>query len=333
MRTAIIIGLGLLSLCAVMAGAAVSLYRYATKPVGGSEALAVVWIKPGQSFSETVAQLQEVGLVTAPNRFRWLAALTGDDRRVQAGEYRLSTSMTPRAMLNTLVRGRILLHKVLIPEGSNLFRISEILEEAGLVSRDAFLEKASDRVLMQALGVEGPTFEGYLFPETYQFPRGVTAEEVIRTMVAHFFSVFLPSWADRAHAMGFTVHQIVTLASIVEKETGKPDERALIAAVFMNRLKRGMRLESDPTVIYGIKNFDGNLTRKDLETPTPYNTYQISALPPGPIGNPGRAAIEAVLYPSGESYLYFVSKNDGSHQFSRTLAEHKRMVRRYQPRR
>jgi UPF0755 protein len=133
--------------------------------------------------------------------------------------------------------------------------------------------------------------------------------------------------------MGFTVHELVTLASMVEKETGTPEERSLIAGVFLNRLKRGMRLESDPTVIYGMNDFDGNLTRKDLETPTPYNTYLIKALPPGPITNPGQASIEAVLYPSEEPYLYFVSKNDGTHHFSRTFSEHNQMVRRYQLRR
>jgi UPF0755 protein len=152
-------------------------------------------------------------------------------------------------------------------------------------------------------------------------------------MVDHFSSVFTPAWIERAQEMGFTVHQVVTLASIVEKETGKPEERPIIAGVFLNRLKRGMRLESDPTVIYGIADFNGNLTRKDLETPTPYNTYLNKGLPPGPIANPGRASIEAVLYPSENSYLFFVSKNDGSHHFSSTLAEHNRMVRKYQRRR
>ncbi|MBW1739953.1 MAG: endolytic transglycosylase MltG [Deltaproteobacteria bacterium] len=315
------------------AGAGFMLYQYAVTPTSATNTTIVVWIKPGQGFSETVTQLQKVGLVRHPTKFRWLVRLRGDDRRIQAGEYVLQTSMSPWTILDTLVRGEILLHKVVIPEGATLVQIARILETAGLVSRDAFLRAACDRGLVKALGLEGNTFEGYLFPETYYFPKGVTPKQVIRKMVAHFRSVFTPAWTKRARAIGLTTHQVVTLASIVEKETAKPEERPLISAVFLNRLKRRMRLESDPTVIYGIKDFDGNLTRKDLQTVTPYNTYQIMGLPPGPIANPGRASIEAVLYPSDQPYLYFVSRNDGSHHFSRTLREHNRMVRRYQHRR
>ena len=322
-----------LILCLAAGAAALALYRYATTPTQTSETSAVLWIKPGQSFSETVAQLQKVGLVQHPKRFRWLAYLKGDERLIRAGEYVLRGSMSPGAILNALVRGETLLHKVVVPEGSTVFEIGQILESAGLVSEEAFLQAAFDPDLIKALGIEGNTFEGYLFPETYHFPKGVSAEQIINRLVGYFRSVFTPAWAGRAHAMGFTTHQVVTLASIVEKETAKPEERPLIAAVFLNRLKRRMRLESDPTVIYGIKDFDGNLTRKDLKTMSPYNTYRIKGLPPGPIANPGRASIEAVLYPSEEPYLYFVSKNDGFHHFSPTLREHNRMVRRYQLRR
>jgi UPF0755 protein len=329
-----IIGLGIFCLCLTGAGVALSLYRYAVTPTHTSEMRAVVWIKQGQSFSETVVQLQKAGLVQHPQRFRWIARIRGDDRRIRAGEYVVRTSMSPREILDTLVTGKTLLHKVVIPEGSTVVMIGQILEKAGLVSQEAFLQAASDPGLVKTLGLEGHTVEGYLFPETYHFPKEVAAEEVIDKMVADFRSVFAPAWAERAQANGLTIHEVVTLASMVEKETATPQERPLIAAVFLNRLKRGMRLESDPTVIYGMKEFDGNLTRKDLETPTPYNTYRIRGLPPGPIANPGRASIEAVLYPSEESYLYFVSKNDGSHHFSHTFSEHEQMVRRYQlPRR
>jgi UPF0755 protein len=292
----------------------------------------VVWIRPGQSFPETVSQLESAGFVKHPQLFRWIARYRGDDRHIRAGEYQLQTSMTPKEILDALVSGKTLLHKVVIPEGSTMDKIGEILESAELVSQRDFVQAASDPRLVDALGVEDPTLEGYLFPETYHFPRGVTAEEVIRNMVSGFRSVFTPQWAERAQAMGLSVHEVVTLASMVEKETGNPKERPLIAGVFLNRLKRGMRLESDPTVIYGMNDFDGNLTREDLETFTPYNTYLIKGLPPGPIANPGRAALEAVLYPSEEPYLYFVSKNDGSHHFSRTFSEHNQMVQRYQSR-
>lgn len=307
-----------------------SFYRYATTPTGASDTNVVVWIKPGQSFFETLAQLQEAGLVKHPKKFRWLAYLKGEERHIRAGEYLLSTSMSPGKILNTLVRGKNILHKAVIPEGATAFEIGQIFEKAGLLTRESFLQAAFNSDLIKAFGIEGDSLEGYLFPETYYFPKGVTAEDVIKKMVAQFRSVFTSAWIEQASAAGLTTHQVVTLASIVEKETAKPEERPLIATVFLNRLKRHMRLESDPTVIYGIKDFDGNLTRKHLKTLTPYNTYRIKGLPPGPIANPGQAAIQAVLYPPQESCLYFVSKNDGSHHFSSTLSEHNRMVRRYQ---
>lgn len=319
-----------LILCIVVAGAGFWFHRYATMPVGVSETPVTVLIKPGQSFSEIVTQLQNAGIVRHAKRFRWLAYLSRDERRVRAGEYLLRASMSPGAVLDTLVRGKCLLHEVFVPEGTTVFKIGQILEGAGLVSLEAFLERTSDPDFLKDLGVGGDTFEGYLFPETYRFTKGISAEHITRKMVFQFRSVFTPAWTARARVMGLTVHEVVTLASIVEKEAATAGERPLIAAVFFNRLKRGMRLESDPTVIYGIKDFDGNLTRKDLETLTPYNTYQITGLPPGPIANPGRACIEAVLYPAEHPLLYFVSKNDGTHHFSRTLAEHNAMVDRYQ---
>lgn len=331
-RTKIIL-FAVLGLCLAAAGVGLWFYRYATTPTGTSETTAVVWIKPGQGFFEATAQLQRAGLVKHPEKFRWLAYLNGDERRIRAGEYELSASMSPRAILDTLVRGEAILHKVVVPEGATICKIGESLEMVGLVSQEAFLKAAADPALIEALGLEGDTMEGYLFPETYHFSRDVTAEQVINKMVAQFRSVFTQAWTDRARDVGFTIHEVVTLASIVEKETARPDERPHIAAVFLNRLKRHMRLESDPTVIYGMKDFDGNITRKDLKDLTPYNTYRIKGLPPGPIANPGRDSIEAVLYPSEKPYLYFVSKNDGSHHFSRTFSEHNKMVRRYQLRR
>jgi UPF0755 protein len=329
----LIIGLATVCLVVAAAGGVLFLYQYAVRPVQTSQISGVVWIKPGQTFPETVVQLQKAGFVRHPQLFRWIARYRGDDRHIRAGEYELHTSMAPKEILDALVSGKTLLHKVVIPEGSTVHKIGEILENAGLVSQEDFLKTVSEPGLTEELGLEVSSFEGYLFPETYHFPKGVTAEEVIRKMVSGFRSVFTPAWAERAQVMDLTVHEAVILASMVEKETGNPEERSLIAGVFMNRLKRGMRLESDPTVIYGMSDFDGNLTRKDLETPTPYNTYLIKGLPPGPIANPGQASLEAVLYPSEEPYLYFVSKNDGSHHFSRTFGEHNQMVRKYQLRR
>jgi UPF0755 protein len=315
------------------AGVAFWFYQYAVTPVGGPVETVVVWVKPGQGFFETMGQLQAAGLVRKPERFRWLAYLQGYETRIRAGEYALSGALSPQAILETMVQGDTILHKVVIPEGATVAQIGDIVEKAGLVPKATFMAKAFDVSLAEALGVEGRSLEGYLFPETYFFPKGITAEQILRKMVAQFRRVFDDRWVSRAGEQGFTVHEVVTLASIVEKETGRPDERPRIASVFLNRLQKRMRLESDPTVIYGLENFDGNITRKDLKTDTPYNTYRIKGLPPGPISNPGKASLEAVLYPPSEPYLYFVSKNDGSHHFSKSFSEHRRMVRKYQLRR
>jgi UPF0755 protein len=180
------------------------------------------------------------------------------------------------------------------------------------------------------MGITADTLEGYLFPDTYYFPSGLESKSIITAMVKQFRIAFKPEWQTRAEELGMSVHEVVTLASIIEKETGAPEERPLISSVFHNRLKKGMRLETDPTVIYGIPDFDGNIKRRHLNTYTPYNTYKIKGLPPGPIASPGAAALEAALYPAQSKYLYFVSKKDGTHQFSATIKEHNAAVRKYQ---
>ena len=314
------------------AGMGVWFYHYATTPVGETDAPVSVWIQPGEGFFQAMDTLQEAGLVRHREKFRWLAYLKGYETRIRAGEYALSASLSPIDILETLVRGDTVLHKVVIPEGATIRQIGEIVEKAALVAKQAFVETALSRRLADEFGIEGDTLEGYLFPETYHFPKGVTPEKMIQKMVDQFQSVFGLEWIDRAKDLGFSVHEVVTLASIVEKETASPAERPLIAAVFLNRLKKKMRLESDPTVIYGMAHFDGNITRKDLGTVTPYNTYRIKGLPPGPISNPGKASLQAVLYPTEVPYLYFVSKNDGTHHFSSSFSEHNRMVRKYQMR-
>jgi UPF0755 protein len=202
-----------------------------------------------------------------------------------------------------------------------------------LADADAFRRLANDSEMAAALGHGVGRLEGYLFPETYYFAKDVTPRKIIETMVGRFDAQFSEAWRRRAAQLKMSVHEVVTLASMIEKETGAAQERALISSVFHNRLKKKMRLESDPTVIYGLKEFDGNLTRKDLMTPSPYNTYLIAALPQGPIANPGRPALEAALFPAQSDYLYFVSKQDGTHLFSRTYREHSAAVLKYQLRR
>lgn len=286
-------------------------------------------VKEGWSLKDVADELGRDHIIKNPFLFRLWARTQGKGRNIRAGEYRISPRMSSIQILDMLTRGAVVTHIVTIPEGYTVKQIATVLERAGLGNRTEFMELFEDGEFLRANQLPGPTLEGYLFPDTYQFARGLTSRRMAGTMARRFRQVVDPL-KPRMAEKGMSVREVVTLASIIEKETGHPDERPLIASVFLNRLERGMRLDSDPTVIYGIEGFDGNLTRRHLQTLTPYNTYRIRGLPPGPIANPGEAAIKAVLYPAESDYLYFVSRNDGSHQFSRTLPEHNRAVRIYQ---
>jgi UPF0755 protein len=255
----------------------------------------------------------------------------GYGKDIRAGEYSLSPAMAPVQMIEILRKGLVILHPVTIPEGFTRDQIADALAAKGLADKRRFLELTQDKALLRQYGISGPSFEGYLFPDTYHFSRGTPALAILDTMVKRFKQVVTPL-VDVSQGTGMKFEEVVILASIVEKETGRPEERPLIASVFLNRLRLGMRLESDPTVIYGIENFDGDLKKKDLTDKTPYNTYVIHGLTPGPIANPGLESIKAVMDPARTDYLYFVSKNDGSHHFSKTLAEHNRAVEIYQKR-
>jgi UPF0755 protein len=290
----------------------------------------VIYIQPKTKFLTISRQLEDKGIIKSSFKFALLAKLTGSVNQVKAGEYELSPAMLPREVLNKLVNGWVIQHMVTIPEGYNIYQIAETLAKEGLVKKQEFLAKAFDKDIISSLGVEGSSLEGYLFPDTYEFWRDMQAEDVLRKMTGRFKKIYSQKYAEAAKGQGLSMREVVTLASIIERETGVPGERGLISAVFHNRLRRGMPLQADPTVIYGIRNFNGNLTRKDLRTPTPYNTYIIKGLPPGPIACPGEAAIKAVLNPVKKRYLYFVSKNDGSHYFSITLEAHQRAVAIYQ---
>lgn len=314
----------------LITGLYVILNQYGNTPISDLKKEIIVEIHSGQSFRDTVKQLNSLGLLHNPIKFRILARLRKLDTKIQAGEYSLSSGMTPNEMLTNLSTGRTILYSVTIPEGHNVYQIGDLLEEKGILDGKIFVAAALEPDRVRKAGIEGNSFEGYLFPDTYRFPRVMEAEKVIQTMVTRFYEMFMPEWEKKCDSTQFSLHEVVILASIIEKETGDPSERPLIASVFLNRLSRKMRLESDPTVIYGIKDFNGNLTRKDLETYTPYNTYRIKGLPPGPIANPGLDSLKAVLAPADEPYLYFVSKNNGTHHFSRTIKEHNNAVTKYQ---
>ena len=306
------------------------LMDYARQPADPAGGQRLITVDAGLGLRGIATALAQAGVIRAPFKFRLLARLNGQDKRLQAGEYRLSPALTPLAVLDTLVQGRVRLHRITVPEGYNLTQIAALLASAGLADAAAFRDAARDSQLLRQSGIAADSFEGYLFPDTYLFPGNATAGYIIMQMKGRFDEVYGPAWRERTRQMGWTVHQVVTLASIIEKETAAAAERPLISAVFHNRLQRRMRLETDPSVIYGIPDFDGNLTRRHLATETPYNTYLIPGLPPGPIASPGAAAIEAALFPTASDFLFFVSRNDGTHQFSATYGAHLRAVRKYQ---
>lgn len=330
-KALLFIGITLFICVCVAATTWYELRNYADTPADAEASdNVIVNVRPGQTLRTTAGILEQAKLIKSRLKFILIARIKGFDKRLKAGEYLLSATMPPSRILEIMVKGAVNLHKLTVPEGYNLNQIAELVETAKFGLKTDFIKTTTDSALIRKKGIEAPTLEGYLFPDTYFFPREISVEQIVSTMVNRFWAVFSPDWQVRAKELGFTVHQITTLASIIEKETGAAFERPIISSVFHNRLKKKMRLESDPTVIYGIKNFDGNLTRKHLTTPTPYNTYKIKGLPEGPIANPGRASLEAALYPEKTKFIYFVSKKDSTHHFSKNLKEHNRAVRKYQ---
>jgi UPF0755 protein len=336
-----IAGVALLAVCLAFAAVAGAGARWLFSPARPGAPEQVFEVRPGESLALVSRRLADAGLVAdsfaAPRLLVWYARLRGVDRGVKSGEYDLSPALSPAEILARVVAGHVKTYPVTLREGLRLDEMALELEAAGITSGEDFLAAARDPELARELGVEADTLEGYLYPETYRFRRGAGAREVVRAMFAQFRGAWSTEDEQRLAASGLSLHDVVTLASIVEKETGQVDARPGIAAVFRNRLRRGMRLQTDPTVIYGRiakhGEFDGNLRRRDLEEDTPYNTYTRAGLPPGPIASSSIEAMRAVLEPADVSYLYFVSRNDGTHVFSKTLREHNGAVDRYQRRR
>jgi len=290
-----------------------------------------VEVADGASLTTVARQLNDAGVINQPAYFVVLGRLLGAQRSIQAGEYALETTMRPTEVLHRLTSGAVVQIAVTIPEGFSIQEIAAELEAQDLMPAHDFLAAAADPAIRAEEGIDALSLEGYLFPSTYYVSRRTKPAELVRRMVRQFQeSTRALDWS-LAEGPRLSRHQIVTLASIIEKETSRDEERPLIAAVFYNRLKRRMPLQSDPTVIYALNDFDGNLRRVDLEIRSPYNTYRVAGLPPGPIANPGLASLEAALHPASAPYLYFVSKNDGTHYFSSTLAEHQKAVSKYQP--
>lgn len=290
----------------------------------------ILTIEPGQSFDQVANNLEREGIVSSAFNFKILATLRGDARRIQAGDYNFAAASRPGRVLGRLTRGDTLRLRVTLPEGLTIAQIAARLADAGYSDHHEFLRLANDPAFAELLGIEAPTLEGYLFPETYKFGVNLPSRHLLRFMVDQFHKHLSEEWVGAAARQGLNLHQLVTLASIIQKETARRSEMPVISAVFHNRLKRGMPLQADPTVIYGITDFNGNLTRRDLRTHTPYNTYTQRGLPAGPIANPGARALRAAAQPADTPYLYFVSRGNGTHQFSRNLREHNEAVNRYQ---
>jgi UPF0755 protein len=332
-RKAFLVALGFFFLCLFF------VYWFLFTPPSGPLMTKTIMVKKGNSLKKVSTMLKQEGIIKDANLFIRMATFLGKKKEVKAGEYEFHTRMHPWEVLNILAKGQVKPHLVTIVEGFTLSQIAQLLDDLEIVEKEPFLEKTSSPALIISLGLPysatrkpDSSLEGYLFPDTYHFLREMNSEEIIQTMVQQFKKVFNHDWIRRASQLGMSLREVVTLASIIEKETSLPEEKPFISAVFHNRLKKKIPLQSDPTVIYGIKNFNGNLTRGDLQRPSPYNTYLNNGLPPTPICNPGKDSLLAALHPSPVSYLYFVSKNDGSHHFSSTIEEHNQAVWKYQKR-
>jgi UPF0755 protein len=292
-----------------------------------------VEIPQGSGTAAIGKRLVDAGVVRDATTFKFALWLSGRARHLQAGEYRFDQPISARQVADKIARGDVYVRPITFPEGLTAKQMAAIYESKEFGEAKEFLDAVKNGALVSAIDPAAKDLEGYLFPDTYKLPRQSTAELLVGRMVASFMKALTPELIDQADARGMNVRQLVTLASIVEKETGNAAERPLVAAVYANRLKIGMGLQCDPTVIYALERagrYHGNLTRDDLQFDSPYNTYRYAGLPPGPIASPGRASLEAAANPADVPYLYFVSRNDGSHAFAATLDEHNRNVQEYQ---
>jgi UPF0755 protein len=303
---------------------------YVKSPVDQSDTQVIVEIPRGASFTAAVSILSDAGLIKHKALFYSLARLKNAQNRIRAGEYELSTSMSPAHILEKMIRGEIADYGVTIPEGYDLRSIAGRLTDEKLIRVETFMKLTRDRAFLSSLGIEAASAEGYLFPDTYTFTKKMSEKEIITMMINRFNEKVTQAMITQAEEMGFSREEFVTLASLIEKEAKLKSERPLISAVFHNRLRKGMKLQCDPTAVYGLEGFEGSIKRSHLRRKSSYNTYVIHGLPPGPIASPGMESLMAALNPAPVDYIYFVAKNDGSHQFSSNLRSHNQAVSRYQ---
>ncbi len=319
----------------LVAGAAVGLLalRFLQEPASSSTEVAVFEVRPGESFKTIARRLEGQGLVTSATKLDIYARVAGLANKVRVGEYAIRRDSKPKDIINVLVSGKSIEYSVTVTEGSNRFEIADTLEKQGIIRKDEFLKLTQDPQFAQALlGEPLTSLEGYLFPETYHITKFTGARGLVKMMVDRFRENFAKVRMNPSVRM--SRHQFITLSSIVEKETGAPEERAVIASVFHNRLAKRMKLQTDPTVVYGVWEKTGvwnkNISRQDLITPTRYNTYTLDGLPHGPISNPGLEAMQATANPAQTEFLFFVSRNDGTHVFSKDYRQHQTAVTKFQ---
>jgi UPF0755 protein len=292
-------------------------------------------VEKGQTAKEIAHKLKKNGIIKKTWPILLGYRIFFSAQSLKAGEYILEIPLSPKNLLHILSEGAVYLHSITIPEGLITKEIADLLDSEGFAVEQEFLEQTQDTSLIVSMDKEATSLEGYLFPETYHFAKGTSAKEIVTAMVSQFITVFTQEWMDRSKELGLSVRDVVILASLIEEETSIREEKRLVSAVFHNRLNIGMKLDCDPTIIYVLKregSFKDRLRTKDLKLDSPFNTYLHPGLPPGPIANPGRDSLEAALYPADVKFLYFVSKNDGSHHFSETFREHQNAVNKYQRR-
>ena len=290
-------------------------------------------VPPGASTAAIGRALVGAGVVRDETLFRLAVWWTGEARNLKAGEYRFDRAMSPVAVVEKIARGEVFALPFTVPEGLTVAETASLFASAGLGPASQFLQAARNPSAIRDLDPRARDLEGYLFPDTYPMPRNVAAPELVATMVRRFREVFTPEMRAAAEEQELSLREVVSLAALIEEETGQPEERPLVAAVYRNRLRVGMPMQADPTVVYALRaagRYDGNIRRRDLAIDSPYNTYRYAGLPPGPIASPGAASLQAALAPADVKYLFFVSRNDGTHAFAETLAEHNRNVREWQ---
>lgn len=306
-------------------------YYQASQPASEKNQAMIFEIPPGMTLKQVALELSRQGLIRSPSAFQAIAYIQDKQKQIMVGEFSLSPSMPPSKILLRITSGKTVLHSVTIPEGYRITEIATLLHSEGLADQEVFIRQARDENLIRSLGIPADNLEGYLFPETYHLSKFTAEKKIVQKMVDTFREqVLKPQLLMSAKKSSLAWYEIITLASLIEKETGLDSERKIISSVFHNRLRKNMRLQTDPTVIYAMGKFDGNIRKRDLKIDSPYNTYRYKGLPPGPIANPGLKSIVAAISPIKSDHLYFVSRQDGSHHFSSTLIEHNRAVQKYQ---